>query len=140
MPTQTTYAPQHTNEMLTRAAAYSGKGVFGVCPAGQSLTLDLALPDDILIVGGRLLLENSKFGDRVTMQVVDKDGIAAPAGTVLGEYIQDWFVGGQHDSLTVASPYPNKVPAGFYLRVIYTSTGTTDVSVAVNYDLHTILF
>ena len=36
-------------------------------------------------------------------------------------------------------PYPAKVYAGLYLRLIYTSTGASNVAVAINYSLHKVL-
>ena len=129
-----TYVPQNISEFKTGALAFAAKGVFGVIPAGAEASIDLVLTDDVLLLGGRLHLENSKFGDKVWLRVL------LPDLTVAAEYVSGWYVGGIHQEVAVASPYPSKIPAGMVLRVTYQSTGASPVSLAVNYDLHNALF
>lgn len=78
--------------------------------------------------------KDSEIGDSVTFQVVDVDGILSPAGTVLEEFSKDWKVFPnipQEIRLYKARLVPN-----LYLRVVYQSTGSTDVKFVCNIYRH----
>jgi hypothetical protein len=68
--------------------------------------------------------KDSEIGDTMKFQVIDKDGIAYPAGTVLDEFGSNWAVI-PNDKETIRL-YKAKLIPGMYIRVIYTSIGTTN--------------
>lgn len=97
----------------------------------------------MFITGGILITKGAIFGDVVCLQIVDVDGIFAPAGMVLNQFCK-WIMADDPPNsssrqLQIEAQYPGKVYAGLYLRVAYTSTGPVDVLVAANYTLHKIL-
>ena len=67
-------------------------------------------------------------------QVVDVDGIAYPAGTVLEEFGTNFYVA--PDVLEDIILYEASMPAGMYIRIKYTSTGTTNVEFMSNLYRH----
>lgn len=128
---------------------FDGEGISGVCTAGQTLTLDFQIdptkyPNGQNINGGRAIHEGSVFGDYIECQVVDKSNLlpAPYTGAVLSQWITSWYlpsspIGTYAEPLALETPYAARVPAGMWLRLIYTSTGSANVNVAVNYNLHT---
>ena len=73
---------------------------------------------------------NAEIGDYVQFQVVDKDGIAYPAGTVLEQFGNDWYI--MTDVHVDLRLFKSTISPGMYLRIKYTSTGTTDVKFVGN--------
>lgn len=67
---------------------------------------------------------NAVDGDTVTFQVVDKDGLSYPAGTVLEEFATNWGV--TPDTDAIIRLFKSKMSPGFYIRCKYTSTGTVN--------------
>jgi hypothetical protein len=79
--------------------------------------------------------KDAEVGDKMSFQVIDKDGLAYPAGTVLDEFGTDWAV--IPDANTIIRLYKAKLIAGMYIRVKYTSIGTTnDIKFVVNLFRH----
>ena len=139
MATGTGYQPSHINELESSKLQFYATGVKGTCPAGTTTSVDFLLTDDVLILGGMRITNGAAFGDFMNMQVVDVDGVFAPAGTVLDQFISNWYVSSGDSEGEIESVCPKKAPAGIYLRVIYTSTGPTDVGFAVNYLMYKVL-
>ena len=136
----TTYAPTNVNEFNAQGLNFKGQGIMGVATAGQATQFDWCLPEDRLLSGGALLAKGANWGDYITFQVVDKDGIIAPAGTVLNEFVTSWYIMDSSEfQLELRCPYPAKIYQGLYVRLIYNSTGTSDVNVAMNYEFHKVL-
>jgi hypothetical protein len=110
----------------------------GLVTATKTTTTDhdFLISESLYINGGEIITEGSEIGDTCQFQVVDVDGVYAPAGTVLKTWINKWGVyPGKSQSIETA--YAGVVPAGAYLRVKYTSIGVTnDVKLVVNYRLH----
>lgn len=131
---------------LTRSRAFSnsdgfrfrGKGITGTATKNDSSNIDYKLTEERYINGVNLILKDHVWGDSVKFQVVDKDGVYYPAGTVLDEFGTDWYV----DPAICAQgqiiiPYPAKVIANLYLRIVYSSVGTVNnVSLKANLFLH----
>jgi len=121
---------------------FDGDGVAGTCTAGQTLTLDFLIdggvhPDGQKINGGMIIVKGGAHGDYIVCSVVDA-GNTLPApytGATLDVWVNKWYVP-ENDSLTLQTPYAGLIPPGFYLRIVYHSTGGTDVKVAMNYLLH----
>ena len=73
-------------------------------------------------------------------KIVDTTGFTGyPPGTVLNQFITSWFV-----PIAVSENfdmiYPAKLISGLTARIVYTSTGSNDVFIAINYKLHKVLF
>lgn len=120
----------------------NSQGTLGTAIAGTTTNIDYKLLDDCFITGGMLRTIGQIFGDSVTFQVVDVDNILGyGAGLVLGQYITSWYLRSDaEEQVNESTTYPAKILTGLYLRVIYVSTGSTDVQVSVNYRLHKALY
>lgn len=136
------FAPLNFSEYGAKDLNASFKGINFVAAAGETTTNDLEIVDDMLIDGGVLITIGAALGDSITCQVIDKDNIFGYGyDTVLGQYITDWYMN-PNSSLQVdfTNTYPAKLYAGLYLRILYTSVGTSDVNVILNYKLHKVLW
>jgi hypothetical protein len=129
------------NQFASDLVHANNQGVSGNATAGVVSSIDLKLTDDHFVTGGVLRTLNSAFGDSVTFQVVDVDNVIGyGAGTVLGQYATSVYMrSDSQEQINENIPYPAKIPAGLYLRIVYTSVGTTDVTVTMMYRLHKIL-
>ena len=128
-----TFAPRNQNEFDNNKLQKFCDGVGGSCALGSTLTLDYTLTDDVLLVGGHVLLvRNASWGDYATFQIV------SPAGQVIMTFINKWYIDPSFVRQQIAtSNYPAKVPAGAKLRIVYTSVGTLPAlgpDVAINYN------
>ena len=74
--------------------------------------------------GVQYYAKDAEIGDTVKFQMVDKDGLVYPAGTILDEFGTDWNI--SPDTLEDIRLFKSKVYPGFYLRVKYTSVGTVN--------------
>jgi hypothetical protein len=109
------------------------RGFSTTITAGTTGTLDYTLTDDCLISGGCLLCVTGNKGDKVNFQVL-------MGQTVVAQYVTDWYI--TPDSVQQSVPqsrYPAKLVAGLTLRICYTSTGETDVWIAINYDIEKVI-
>jgi hypothetical protein len=131
--------------LLMDAFAYNGQyevkatGYRGTATAGATTNLDFAIgAEDRYINGLALILKNHAAEDLVGLQIVDVDNIfGAGAGYVLKTFGTNWNV---DDSQQLQGKdsfnYAAKIPAGVYVRLIYESTGGTNVLVKLNLQLH----
>jgi hypothetical protein len=137
--------------------AYTGSSF--IVTKNTTTTCDFKVVDDCMIDGGRVITENTAAGDKITCQVVDKDyafagvlypadyngtawNIAQPNGVVLRQFVTDWYlVPGSNLQWDFSAAYPAKIFGNLYIRVLYTSVGTTnDVNLYINYKLHKVLW
>ena len=131
--------------LLMDAFAYNGQyevkatGYRGTAIAGETTNLDFAIgAEDRYINGLALILKNHASEDLLGLQIVDVDNIfGAGAGYVLKTFGTNWNVDDsqQHQGANHFN-YAAKIPAGVYVRLIYVSTGDTNVSVKLNLQLH----
>ena len=138
----TLFTPLKNEDFNSSSVNFKATGTSGTCPYGTTFNLDYKLPYDCILTGGYLILKNHVWGDTVTQQVVDIDNVMGyGANVVLKEFVTNWNVADdvQAQQMIVAG-YPAKPFQDLYLRVKYTSTGGTNVSVAVNYLLHKVLY
>lgn len=118
------------------------------CPINTSTTIDFLLTEERYASGGCLIVENAQFGDYMTAEVCDIDGIIPSIyRTTLCEnwptvarYIEkEWIrcAGGPitiHDLDT--RPLTAKITAGLYLRITYHAINAGSArQIGVNYDL-----
>lgn len=124
-------------DLLNDKYDFAGNCANGTVTKNTTGDIDFKLPETLKVSGGEILTDKAIHGDTLVVQIVDVDGIDFEAGTVLKTYITKWG----HDSITQKSildnSYAGEIKKDYYLRVKFTSTGTTDdVKVVVNYYLH----
>ena len=112
----------------------------GTVAAGQTGNVDFTLTDDMFLNGLQLLAKGSNFGDTVTLQIVSLTGTlgngveVGPPGTVLNTFgVNVGIVDDVQEKINETTNYPAKILAGMTVRVIYSSTGSADVNLIVNY-------
>jgi hypothetical protein len=145
------YVAKRYEDLNADTCMVNNQSVQSTVAAGQSANIDLKLTDDHFITGSILLANNANFGDVVTLQVMDRDlnlqgiygaGITTmyPNYPVLRQFVTNWGVSADTQlKIDKTHSYPAKIMAGLYLRAIYTSTGTSNVNVILNYELHIVL-
>lgn len=125
--------------MLPSGYRFRCKGFKGTATKNTTTNLDMAVSSEREITHVHLFLENHAADDTLKFQVVDVDNVMGyGAGVVLDEFATDWRVDDEKKDQGLSSAgYPATIFAGLYLRIVYTSTGTTnDVVVRCNYYLH----
>lgn len=109
-------------------------GIFNQTLTRDTTTdLDWAIPQlsylgvnkPCIMDGIEYFASGSVAGDKITFQIVDKDNILGyGAGAVLDEFGTDWAV--MPNKAVMLRLYKANLIVGLYIRVKYTSTGTTD--------------
>ena len=142
MPSNTVVNFENINQFTSKALTFDAHGCKGTVNAGTTGNVDLKLLDDSLINGIQLAVKGGTFGDTANFQCVDVDGLLGHGTNfVLNQYATNWcMLGVDGQQVFIETPYTAKIPAGMYLRVAYTSTGTMSVMVAANYLLHKVLY
>jgi hypothetical protein len=131
-----TYNPIHENDFEKNKLTFDAQGVSTTVTSGSITNLDYTLTDDCLITGVELIVNNGNYGDTLSFQVVDTTGFTGyPVGTVLDQYATNWNVAPVTDT-QLSVVYPAKIITGLTLRVVYTSTGSSNPFIALNYKLH----
>jgi hypothetical protein len=134
---------------------FRGIGQKWSAAAGVSTNCDYKILEERYVNGINLILKNHVYGDSVKFQVVDKEflfagvlypatytgGIpwstAVPTGVVLNEFGSSWYVSEDTQAQGfLILPYPAKLLANFYIRIVYTSTAANAVDVCANLFLH----
>jgi len=129
-----TFNPISIKDFEKSKLSTANTGIIGTALAGQNTNVDFTLTDDCLMTGLQVLAKGSIFGDKITLQVVHPvAGVMSEFGTNINVPEVD------EKKIDEKTEYPAKIPAGLIIRLIYTSTGATDVYVAVNYRLHKVL-
>lgn len=131
-------SPQ-TNPFASSTVQFAGKGFSATFTAGQTEDFYFPLKDGFMVNGGEYYTINANQGDTITVDLVDKDGVVAPPGTVLvrPSYLLDWNVSPQNNIKQLfTTSYAATPPERVYLRFTYTSTGENDVTFYCNIFLH----
>jgi hypothetical protein len=118
---------------------FRGYGMSGTATKNTTTNIDYKLLEQRYLNGCMLIIKNQVFGDKVKFQVVDVDNILGlGANTVLDEFGTDWYVSeDSQDQGMITIPYPAKIVAGLYIRIVYNSVGTeNDVQLKCNLFLH----
>lgn len=137
--------------LLMEAFAFNGQyevkatGFRGIADAGVTTNLDFAVgAEDRYISGLGMILKNHADADTIGLSVVDVDGlipvpyrVAYPLYPLLKIFGINWCVDDtvSHQGRDTFN-FVAKIPAGFYVRVAYTSTGIVNVVVKLNLLLH----
>lgn len=129
-----TYAPQRWSDLEVSKVRTMLIGTQDTAVKNTTTTFDILISDDAFFRELKFVTKNAVFGDKFTMQLVDKDGVMFAPGTVITTPIADYnMVEDTQIQTKYESVVPFKIPGLFYFRFIYTSTGnTTDVSVGIN--------
>lgn len=118
---------------------YSENAVSGTATKNSTTSIDLKVTTTkTYLNGAEILYQNAVWGDYVVLQVIDIDNVLGyGANTVLKEYVHKRYIHPDLKYDEVELPYAGLIPQNVYLRVKYTSIGTSnDVNVAINYFLH----
>lgn len=120
---------------------FSGDSVSATITAGQTANVDYYLdpakfPNGVYLNGGSLISSGASKGDYFSAQVVDVNNtLGYGSNFIVNKYILQWFV----DPLArmhISTDYAALLVPELYLRIIYTSVGTSDVWFGINYYLH----
>lgn len=117
---------------------FRGKGISGTITAGTTGNIDYKITEAKYINGINIILKNHKFDDCINFQIVDVDNILGNgAGVVLDTFGETWFVAEDIQNQSIIKiEYPASIVKDLYIRIKYTSTGTTNVEVKANLFLH----
>ena len=133
MAINTTYKPSKVSDFEASKLNANYQSIQGTCTAGTIKNLDMVLTDDHLISGMEVTARGSNFGDTISFQVL-------MGATVVNQFVTNWGVCTDTQvKIAKEIAYPAKLYAGLTLRVVYTSTGTVDVNIIINLDLHKVL-
>lgn len=117
---------------------FYGSGVSGVATKDTTTSFDFKITkDNCYCSGGEIIVKDAEHGDYIRIEVVDIDNtLGYGANAVLQTYLVKWHVD-YHGKSSLEVPYAGHIYQNLYLRLKYTSAGTTnDVKVAVNYRFH----
>jgi hypothetical protein len=82
---------------------------------------------NIQLKAAKLFVPDAVLGDNLKFQIVDVDGVAYPAGTIIAEYVRSWCifpnVANEVEDVSISSP----IPQGFYIRLKYNSDASATV-------------
>jgi hypothetical protein len=122
-----------TTPFSKNSALFDGDAASATCTKGQATNIDYIIsaqdhPAGEEITGGMLIAQNNVAGDWIEAQVVY-------GGNVVYQWIKKWYVP-LSGFVEVQTPYAGTLPPNATLRIIYHSTGATDVWAASNYFLH----
>ena len=113
------------------------EGFSGVAVAGTTTEIIHKFISEKSLCGARAILSKHSVDDTIDFEIYDKDGIIAPAGTVLNQFCTNWaVVPDQCTQGDLVFSYVARVYAGLWIRVKYHSTGTEDVAVKINMFTH----
>lgn len=110
----------------------------GTATKDSTTDIDFKMSENLFLNGGLLLYKDAAWGDYFAIQIIDIDNILGyGANTILKNYITKWYVHPDTHCLELHAEYAGKVLKDLYVRLKYTSVGTTnDVKVKVNLRLH----
>jgi len=114
----------------------------GTITAGQTLSMDYKMEQlqwlgsnvPSIFNGVQYYAKNAAIGDSMQFQVVDVDAIVYPADTILEQFGDTFYAA--PDTLEDIILYESAIVPNMYIRIIYTSTGTTDVEFMSNIFRH----
>lgn len=120
---------------------FNGDGILATVTKNTTTNVDFQVPGTAgtfkYINGAIVMTKDAEFGDHASAVIIDKDNILGyGADTVLATYVTKWYINPGQE-FNIETPYAGKLLAGLYVRVAYTSVGTTtDPKIAINYRLH----
>jgi hypothetical protein len=114
---------------------YRGVGFNFDAAASSTTTFDFHSPEERAIDGSEIWLGTRVFGCTADFEVIDKDGVMSPAGSILGKFAYGWNI--HPDTENSKRPgYPAKIYAGLYIRIKLYNPSASAVKVYGNLTLH----
>lgn len=101
------------------------------CTAGQTTTHYFLISEAIALRGGFVETSNHVHGDYFDFDIEDKDGLYAPAGTVLSKYVKGWTARKSGLNELKDESISDPLPVNVYGRLKYTSTGGANVDLTL---------
>lgn len=113
---------------------FNGQGVFDVCIADETKSIDLTLTDAHFLTGGELIVKGAKADDKVCLQVIH------PIAGLLHQFITDFRMRTDTENQSGFNlPYTAKLPADLIIRAVYKATSEVgERKISINYMLHKI--
>jgi len=129
-----TFCPQMWHDVESSKVGPNVFGITGTATNSTTTTIDTLISDDSLIRGIEFSCKDQAFNDTVTMQVVDIDNVYGHgAGYVLATPVTNYTICADRQKQGgYEAVIPKKIPGLTYLRIIYTSTGASDVTIGLN--------
>lgn len=128
-----TYAPQRWSDLETAKVVPMLVGLQNTATAGGPTNTDWLLTNDILFRSIEVCFLGASAGDTITLQIIDVDGMLGTPNAVLSCPILNWNVFAGTGAIQYVALTPRKALAGLTFRLIYISTGESDVTVGLNY-------
>lgn len=119
--------------------SFKVQGISGLALPSSVTNIDFKLPEARYLTGGQLLVSGGAWGDTVTIQVIDIDGLyGAGPNLVLGEFVTNLCVNpSSTEQIHLECPYVALIPMNIYLRMKYTNTDVANTAkVAMNIFSH----
>ena len=114
---------------------YRGSGFTFTAAAGTTTDFDYHVPEERAIDGSEIWIASRVFGCTANFSVVDKDGVMAPAGTVLDQFAYSWNIHPDTDN-SKRPGYPARIYSGLYIRISFTNPSASAIEVFGNLRLH----
>lgn len=118
------------------------------CPINDVTTIEYKMLSEKYVSGGCMIIENAEFGDYISADVYDKDGVIpeayraalCEAWPIVSTYVIKQFVETIGGTLTKhridTKPLNAKITQNLYLRISYSAINSGAArGVAINYDL-----
>ncbi len=122
--------------------SYSARfvGIQQQCSLNSTTNIDYLFSEERYFVGVSGYVANSKLGDSIDAQIIDKDNVLGfGANFVVETFVSGWFItpnssGNDTIANQILASFKKKVPAGLYLRIKYYSVGilTTQPTLTAN--------
>lgn len=128
------YAPQRWEDVEASKVTPVIVGATDTVTAGTTKNIDVLIADDSLLRRIEFLASGSAMGDTISISVIDKDAIYAPANTILAAPVTNFNIPSDQQLKTGYDAIaPQKILGGVYMRFAYTSTAIIgNVSVEIN--------
>lgn len=110
-----------------------------ISPAAGTLTnCDIVIPVSVVLRGGVMFSPNAAIGDWICVSVIDKDNVTGQGGTsdsptILATYIISWYIMPGIENRIEDVSISQNLPAGLYMRIAYTSVGSTAPTGLINF-------
>jgi len=122
--------------LFNTSYTFLGDATSGIAVAGTTTDIDFKIDGSYMIFGVELIYDGAADGDYAAFQIVDKDNVVGyGAGVVLNEWVKKWYIPSSEKRWKTVSDMATKLPAGLYARLKYTSVGSTDVPIKINYSM-----
>lgn len=136
-----TYSPPSWRDVQAIKVEPNIFGISGSASPNSTTNIDVKIDDDSLIKAITPIIQNMNFGDTIDLYVIDKDGVYAPANTVLKHPISSYYMQtSQQLQFRYESVAPFKLLGGVYLRFAYANVNLlVAAQVKINLELLKVL-